>query len=110
MSHRSIIENHAWRNSRNVDPLSALRNEEDSDFPMLQTRPGRASRRAGRDKRLPLPGNGLLNSQDLLSRVPPADCLTITTKSVNGQIHLEKSAPLNQPVAFASLPPVLLGL
>lgn len=110
MSHRSIIENHAWRSSQNVDPLSALRNEEDSDFPMLQTRPGRASRPAGRDKRLPLPGNGLLNSQDLLSRVPPADWFIITNKSVNGQSHLEKSAPLNQPVAFASLPPVLLGL
>lgn len=110
MSHRSIIENHAWRSSRNVDLLSALRNEEDSDFPMLQTRQGCASAGAGNGKISPLPGNGVPKSQDLLSRVPPADCLTITTKSVNGQIHLEKSDPLNQPVAFAPLPPVLLGL
>jgi len=68
-----------------VKRLSALYNEEDSGFAMLQTRPGRASTRAGRGKRLQLPGNGLPKSQDLFSRVSPANCLIITTRSVNGQ-------------------------
>ncbi|MEH6660844.1 MAG: hypothetical protein V7679_04260 [Parasphingorhabdus sp.] len=93
-----------------MNQLSALRNEEDSGFPMPQTRPGCATTRAGPGKTLPLPGKGLLNSQDLLSRVLPADSLIITTKSVNAPSHLDKFDPHNQPVAFASLPPVLLGL
>lgn len=110
MLHLSILDNEGQRSSLLVNPLSAPRDQEDFDFPMAQVRPERASMRAGDSKKLPLPGKALPKSGDLLPHLPPADCLSITTSSVNGQSHLEKSGPLNQPAAFVSLLPASRGL